>query len=220
MCSYYANKFQGKRTASGEPYNKNAFTAAHNSLPFQTWVIVTNLNNNKSVKVRINDRGPHTKARVIDISQVAAQKIGLIQSGITKVRIEICVPDSLQDNLQPSILKDSIIYTNSTTETSETSSISENEYKIGSFYINGGKRIQPKGYYIQVSSYSNFDTFRTNEAEWTKNQKKEVYCEVAQSKSSKKLYRLMIGTFATKSEAEKELALLNKKGIKGLIKKY
>jgi len=89
LASYYANKFQGHRTASGERYNKNKFTAAHLSLPFNTRVRVTNINNNLSVIVRINDRGPHSKSRIIDLSRAAAEQIGLIRQGICKVRIEI-----------------------------------------------------------------------------------------------------------------------------------
>jgi rare lipoprotein A len=89
LASYYANKFQGHRTANGERYNMRGFTAAHLTLPFNTKVKITNLNNNLSVIVRINDRGPHSKSRIIDLSRAAAEQIGLIRQGICKVRIEI-----------------------------------------------------------------------------------------------------------------------------------
>jgi rare lipoprotein A len=88
LASYYANNLQGHRTANGERYDKNDFTAAHLTLPFNTTVKVTNVENDLSVKVRINDRGPHSKSRIIDLSRAAAEKIGLIRSGICKVRIE------------------------------------------------------------------------------------------------------------------------------------
>ena len=84
--SYYS---YGKKTASGASFNKNAMTAAHRTLPFGTKVKVTNKKNGKFVVVTINDRGPHKRNRVIDLSVGAAHKIGLIKSGLTKVSIEI-----------------------------------------------------------------------------------------------------------------------------------
>lgn len=87
--SWYGPGFNGKKTASGETFNMGAYTAAHKKLAFGTKVRVTNLNNNKSVVVRINDRGPYKKGRVIDLSKKAAEKIGLVQSGVVPVKIEI-----------------------------------------------------------------------------------------------------------------------------------
>ncbi|WP_191832295.1 septal ring lytic transglycosylase RlpA family protein [Pseudomonas fluorescens] len=86
--SYYGSRHHGKRTASGEPFNQNAMTAAHRSLPFGTRVKVTNLNNDRSVIVRINDRGPHTRGRLIDLSRAAAEKLGMIRSGTARVRVQ------------------------------------------------------------------------------------------------------------------------------------
>ena len=88
IASYYADSLDGNPTASGEPYDKNAMTAAHRTLPFGTMVEVTNLSNDKSVVVRINDRGPHTKNRIIDVSRAAAEKLDILDSGTTKVRVE------------------------------------------------------------------------------------------------------------------------------------
>lgn len=87
--SYYANKFHGRKTASGERYDRTAFTAAHRKLPFGTRVRVTNLGNGKSVTVRVNDRGPVKKSRVIDLSLAAAREIGILRKGIADVGIEI-----------------------------------------------------------------------------------------------------------------------------------
>ena len=86
---YYSDEYQGKRTASGEDYNARAFTAAHKKLPFGTIVKVKNLRNGKTVKVRINDRGPFKRGRIIDLSKAAAREIGLLQAGIAPVRIEV-----------------------------------------------------------------------------------------------------------------------------------
>ena len=86
--SYYGAQHQGKRTASGEPFNQHAMTAAHRQLPFGTRVKVTNLANDKSVIVRINDRGPHTRGRLIDLSREAAAQLGMLQGGTARVRIQ------------------------------------------------------------------------------------------------------------------------------------
>jgi rare lipoprotein A len=86
--SYYSRSFQGKETASGETFNQNELVAAHKTLPFDTRVRVTNLENGKKVTVRINDRGPYKPGRIIDLSRVAANKIDLLDDGVAPVRIE------------------------------------------------------------------------------------------------------------------------------------
>lgn len=87
--SYYAQAHHGKRTASGERFNQNALTAAHRTLPFGTQVRVTNLNNERSVVVRINDRGPFVRGRIIDVSRAAAERLGMLRAGVVPVRIEV-----------------------------------------------------------------------------------------------------------------------------------
>jgi rare lipoprotein A len=89
IASYYAIKFQHRKTASGEPLNNNAMTAAHKTLPFGTEVIVQNLINGKSVKVRINDRGPFIKGRIIDLTRAAFSKIATLDKGVAKVQIRV-----------------------------------------------------------------------------------------------------------------------------------
>ena len=84
IASYYGARHHGKRTASGEPFDQHALTAAHPGLPFGTRVLVTNLSNDKSVVVRINDRGPHTRGRLIDLSRKAAQQLDMLRTGTAK----------------------------------------------------------------------------------------------------------------------------------------
>jgi rare lipoprotein A len=84
VASYYKH---GKRTANGERFNPNGFTAAHRTLPFGTRVLVTNVRNGKSVIVRINDRGPFSHGRLIDLSFGAAKVVGLTASGVAKVKV-------------------------------------------------------------------------------------------------------------------------------------
>ncbi|MCD6654211.1 MAG: septal ring lytic transglycosylase RlpA family protein [Sulfurovum sp.] len=86
--SYYATCMSGRRTASGEICNLGLHTAAHRTLPFGTMIRVTMLQNGKSVIAKVNDRGPHSKGRVVDLSLAAARKIGMIRAGIAKVKVE------------------------------------------------------------------------------------------------------------------------------------
>jgi len=87
--SYYGGRWIGRLTANGEHYHSGDCTAAHKHLPFNTMVRVTNLRNNKSVIVRINNRGPYAKGRILDLSIVAAKKIEMIGDGIVPVRAEV-----------------------------------------------------------------------------------------------------------------------------------
>jgi len=89
QASFYAMKYQSRKTASGERLDQYSFTAAHKTLAFGTKVKVTNLKNGKSVIVKINDRGPFVKGRVIDLTQSAFKKIGTIESGVINVNIEV-----------------------------------------------------------------------------------------------------------------------------------
>lgn len=108
--SYYAKRLQGHRTASGERYNHKSYTAAHRNLPFGTKIKVTNLKNNKSVIVKINDRGHLTRNRVIDISGSAAKEIGLVADGVADVKVEVLDPvqaAELKDQDMATVDKDS-----------------------------------------------------------------------------------------------------------------
>ncbi|PTU76310.1 septal ring lytic transglycosylase RlpA family protein [Pseudomonas mangrovi] len=86
--SWYGPQHHGKRTASGERFDQNALTAAHRELPFGSRVRVTNLNNDRSVVVRINDRGPYARGRIIDVSRAAAQALDMVRAGVVPVRVE------------------------------------------------------------------------------------------------------------------------------------
>jgi rare lipoprotein A len=89
VASYYAEDFNGKKTSNGEVYDMNSHTAAHRTFPFGTKVRVVNLDNNKSVIVRINDRGPFHEGRILDLSYGAAKEIDLIRLGTAHIRLEV-----------------------------------------------------------------------------------------------------------------------------------
>ena len=124
IASFYADKYNGKITASGEIYYHNKYTAAHKSLPFNTKVKITNVLNNKSVVVRINDRGPFIAGRIIDLSKIAAKEIDIINSGVSEVSIQLI--NEMSDNPEP----------------------------INQYYEIKVKKVTPSQYGIQIGSFT------------------------------------------------------------------
>jgi rare lipoprotein A len=98
MASFYAARFHGRKTASGDKYDREGLTAAHRTLAFGTIVRVTNTLNGRVVKVQINDRGPHVKSRIVDLSRAAARTLG-IRDGVAHVRLDVFLSD--QSGVQP-----------------------------------------------------------------------------------------------------------------------
>lgn len=95
--SFYSNKFNGRKTASGEIFSQKNLTAAHNSLPLGTWVKVTNMRNKRTVVVRVNDRLHPRNRRLIDLTRTAAGQLGYVKSGLTRVKLEILGKKPLPD---------------------------------------------------------------------------------------------------------------------------
>jgi rare lipoprotein A len=99
--SWYGQQFEGRQTASGEPFEMRDFTAAHPSLPLGSFVKVTNLRNGKVVVVRINDRGPFVDDRIIDVSYNAARALGFKERGVQRVRLDLYQPTNYRTNSRP-----------------------------------------------------------------------------------------------------------------------
>lgn len=104
--SYYADRFDGRRTASGAKFNTDAHTAAHRTLRFGTKVMVTNKANGRSVEVTINDRGPYAHGRTIDLSKGAAKEIGMLGSGVVRVEIQVVDAGELTDRSRSALAAD------------------------------------------------------------------------------------------------------------------
>src|SRR5690242_5654464 len=96
IASWYGTAFHGKDTANGEVFDQNALTAAHRTLPLPSIVEVTNLENGRTIDVRVNDRGPFARGRIIDLSRRSAQLLGFEQQGTAKVHVRVLVPESIQ----------------------------------------------------------------------------------------------------------------------------
>ncbi|MBL6449887.1 septal ring lytic transglycosylase RlpA family protein [Fulvivirga sp. 29W222] len=194
--SFYANKFEGRPTASGEKYRHNKLTAAHRTLPFGTMVKVINLANSKSVTVRVNDRGPFIKGRIIDLSKSAAQKLDFIRQGTTNVKIEVI---SVEDTgAEPDI-------------TSSPKNVKYYSLKIDT--------VEPSGFGIQIGSYQEMENLINAAADLKQKYSKEVTIKQKEMDSIK-IYSLIIGHFTKREEADAFRKKIQKKHPDSFIVDY
>lgn len=211
-CSYYADKFQGRNTAGGEKYDKNLFTAAHRTLPFNTLVKVTNLNNNKSVVVRINDRGPNTGNRLIDLSKAAAISIDMIAYGVINARVEYVgmadadsVKQSLAERKKEVEVKVELAKERDKEmkkpEVKKVVAVNLSNLTVNTFYNQDYKTCTPGGYGVQVGFYKSFSNCRNamHHFEGKYSVKAFMYVE---KKSDGSYYRLILGEFKNTDSAE------------------
>lgn len=181
--SWYGRRFHGKRTASGEPYDMYAMTAAHPTLPIPSYVRVTSLRNNKSVVVRVNDRGPFHSSRLIDLSYTAAYKLGIVQTGSGMVEVE------------------SVLITD---KPAETIALPADKPEPMPQTIAGGDN--GSGIYLQLGAFSaqqNAENF-TSRAK----QKLGLLSEALQIFSKDGKYRVHLGPYRSESEAEKAMDMV------------
>lgn len=178
--SWYGFKFNGERTSNGELYDMFAMTGAHKTLPIPSYVRVTNLDNRKSVVVRINDRGPFHDGRIIDLSYAAAQRLGITRAGTGNVEVEVVVPEGdprppLRMRKQDKAVRDAGLV--SQTEVSNTPS--------------DGKL--PEGTYLQIAAFGVETSAKQFAASVKSTLKFPVVISVA--KGPNKLYRVRVGPF-------------------------
>jgi rare lipoprotein A len=198
--SFYADKFDGTPTASGEKYRHNKLTAAHKTLPFGTRVRVTNLTNNESVEVVVNDRGPYVEDRIIDLSRAAAEKLGFVNQGIANVRLEVIDPGDGKTS-DPIKTVDNVL-------------VEENE-----FYEFEVSRLHPKGFGVQIGTYQELVNLMRLSDNLKNSYKKQVTVQVKVIKGIK-YYGLILGSFPTRPRAEQFRAQLQKKFPDAFIVEY
>jgi rare lipoprotein A len=189
LASFYSDELNGKRTSSGEHFNNKKFTGAHRTLPFNSIVRVTNLTNNKTVDVKINDRGPASKKRLIDITRAAAKELDMIHSGIIKVKIEL-----LNDSLLTAYNKQNGF------SGTDSSSVPFYPGQSSMFEVNVTP-IDTNGIGIQVCSFQYIDNMLN---ELVKIRNKLNYKPLVQTTKVKNIrfYRIIIGPFSDKLKAE------------------
>lgn len=186
MASFYADKFEGRTTANGEIYKHSKFTAAHKTLPFGTMIKVTNLENGKMVTVRVNDRGPFIKGRIIDLSKLAAKELDFIKLGITKVKITAVNninegKKAYRDNRK---LNDQLAVA------------------ISGYYDISGKNIKIKGYGVQIASFKEMNNLLELIEDLQTKYNDRIFNQVSVIQNVKH-YKISVGGLITHDKAEK-----------------
>jgi rare lipoprotein A len=180
--SFYADKFEGRTTASGEKYRHSKLTAAHKTLPFGTKVRVTNLGNQKTVEVVINDRGPYVDGRIIDLSKSAAEKLDFINQGLADVKVEVLDAGDGKGDGQVKMI----------------SHVSVEEKEFYDFEI---ERLQPTGFGIQIGTYQELVNLMRLADNLKASYQKKVSVQV-KVVNGVKYYGLILGQFSTRPKAD------------------
>ncbi|MBS1976024.1 MAG: septal ring lytic transglycosylase RlpA family protein [Bacteroidetes bacterium] len=189
--SFYADRFEGHLTSSGEKYKAGKLTAAHRTLPFGTKLKVTNLANNKSVEVVVNDRGPFVEGRIIDLSKSAAEKLEYTVQGVAEVKIEVLDAGTGKVSSESHPMDDRV-------------TVDEKE-----FYDFGVERTQPDGYGVQIGTYQELvNLFRL--ADNLKNSYQKKVLVQVKILNGIKYYSLILGRFGSRDKADKFLTQVKK----------
>jgi rare lipoprotein A len=198
--SFYADKFEGTPTASGEKYKHTKLTAAHKTLPFGTKVKITNLANNESVEVIINDRGPYVEGRIVDVSKSAAEKLGFVNQGLAEVRLEVLDAGDGK--------------TSDPERTIDHVTVDEKE-----FYDFEIERLKPNGFGIQIGTYQELVNLMRLSDNLKNSYKKQVTVQV-KILNGVKYYGLILGQFPSRQKAEQFRDELIKKFPDAFIVEY
>ena len=224
MASYYADQFNGRKTASGEIFDNNKMTAAHRTLRFGTMIKVTNLSNNKSVLVRVNDRGPYAHNRLIDLSRNAASQIGMVLSGTARVRVEVIengktieTPIKPKEKDKPE--KPNVLVPKDTLKDKIANQSEDDNYLTGNSYSSWGTKKEPRGYGVQVGSYGDVGNARDLCKALAKEKFEDTYIQVGWS-DGKKVFRVLVGEYFDKAEADAFAEKLKKASHDGYVKKH
>lgn len=218
--TYYSDIFHGRKTASGQIYNKNDFVCAHKNLPFNSYVKVTNLSNQKSVIVRVIDRGPYGgNGYIIDLSRAAAKELDMIQAGTARVSIELVNKPEKENSSQETttVKKD-------TAENTPKDIL--NEIKVEKWQVTPGlynyagvpqKNTLPYG--IQVGYYQNLQSALKTVQSILNAGYKKIFVQVIQQKEQF-FYRIILGNYENEQVARKNISEIKKKGLEGIIYKF
>lgn len=175
--SFYHDKFEGRKTSNGEKFRQKKLTCAHRTLPFGTMLRVTNLTNNKTITVRVNDRGPYSKGRIIDLTKAGAKALDFIKEGHTKVEIEV---------IGDTIKADSVLLT-------VTDSLNIQ-------YLNDSTDKEIRGFSIQLGSYSKKGDVSLMAARVKRELDRPVYVQT-KTTEGKSSYIVSVGLFNNQNEA-------------------
>lgn len=225
FASYYGKEFHGRKTASGERYDMKQYTAAHRTLPFGTYLKVKHLGNEKVVIVKVNDRGPFSKKRVVDISRVAAEKLNLINDGVAMVSVEVLKGNFNLDSIfkfNQSTSSQEYVYNGTTQDSVHVATATTNkweELKTNKIYNHNGDLKNLQGYGIQVLSIGDIIKMKAEVDSLQRKGFEKIYIEPAMV-GSKKVFRILVGQFVEKADAKDDKNKLEQLGYNGFVKKY
>lgn len=225
FASYYGKEFHGRKTASGERYDLKLFTAAHRTAPFGTYLKVRHLGNDKTVIVKVNDRGPFSKKRVVDISRIAAERLDLINDGVAMVSVEVLNGSYNADSIlkfNQSKLPTEYVYNGTVQDSVHTAVVTTNRWedlKTNKIYNHNGDLKTLQGYGIQVLSIGDAVKMKAEVDSLQRKGFEKVYIEPAMV-GNKKVFRILVGQFAEKADAKEDKNKLEQLGYNGFVKKY
>ena len=211
--SWYGKDFHAKKTANGEKYDMNALTAAHRTLPLPSIVKVTNLENGRSLVLRVNDRGPYAKNRIIDISKRGAQLLGYQQQGTAKVRVEVLAEESKA--LKAALLGEDYKLPTAKLKPLEVASSTADSLKPlelkGAGYVGTGAISYPKNsWFVQAGAYTKPSAAQNLSQQLDKYGATNIYYVTV---NGQQFYRVRLGPYTHKQEAEVALAQVKHYGI-------
>ncbi len=236
MASIYSDQYQGSKTASGETYDMSLLTAAHKTLPFGTVVRVTRLDNRESVAVRINDRGPFVKGRIIDLSKNAAKRINLTDIGTVKVKVEVIrsdeEPATIAEptkeipkpvNTKP-VVKPApkntgkVVKPKPAPSTSVPTVINTNndDPQYGLFKIQV-LQIKEEGYGVQIGRYTEYDNVLRQIGMLQNNWFKNILIHIEPAPDDVTVYKVILGPIQDLQSAQAYKKSLKKKGLDGFV---
>lgn len=227
--SYYSDSLHGRKTASGEKYDKNDLTCAHRTYPFGTLLRVTRLDNNKSVVVRVNDRGPHREGYVVELSRKGAEAIDLVRDGVT--RVSVTVVELPQQTAANAASAPTVVLTKKTDKKSAAAPVMYNQdprpagttkgaapvVKSTEIYRVGVSEIPKRGFGVQVATLYDSNNLLPELAKVEKlfPGKVLVCVENSDDPYAKPAYKLVLGPFPERGVAQVRQKEAAKKGYKG-----
>lgn len=212
VASWYGSDFHNKKTANGEKYDMHTLTAAHRTLPLPSIVKVTNLENGRSLVLRVNDRGPYAKNRIIDISKRGAQLLGFQTKGTAKVRVELMEKESkeLKAALTGQKIEQVMASAKKTTPIKKMEYAAVEPLRLDNPYNAAGGVTAEKSYFVQAGSFAKHDAAKDLSSKLSRFGKSKV----AQADvDGSRYYRVRIGPFSFPEEAEVTLAKVKNYGI-------
>jgi rare lipoprotein A len=217
MCGFYADTYHGRSTESGENYNKDALTCSHKTLAFNTKIRVTRTDNNKSVVVRVNDRGPYIEGHVVDVSGAAAKELDLIKAGSARVKIEVvetAQSASVSDAATTSTATQS---TNNQTKTAATTTTEKKVVPSSSLYKVDIKESEKKGFGIQIATLKDANGVMPFMKDLQTNYPNKVLVNVMRDELNQPTYKVFVGPFPDKTAAETAQKTIAKKYQKTMV---